>query len=1005
MPRQERPNQTTSRTPAKTGDPRLQKFIDGIETELGAFKLPGFGGEKKDSAAEIPDNLKGLTIPDFAISNLIHKGEAIEPGNPRLKTLFVVNGMSEADFNALSDADKIAQTDTLIKEQHEDFLIASQAKIADRVRTFGIEPDIMFVSPFGSEDKWSTLSVLDSIREHVTAGAFSEKEWLGNLSEKVDRLAAAHIRVEGIKALDALLEKYGVLGGLGSLKDKSDQDVKAELARLGLDLESTDAATNFLHSQFEDKATKKINVEAYAVRVVTFRDKVEGIKTNRAANEKLKFKDVRELDEGLGVVQVDSEDSLREQRSKVREVAIDVAMDKTGETKRPKVTVITDDDGKIVSVGRFAKKHKKAVIAGTVVGVAAVGFGGYAITRGGGNDVAVHQDVDATSTAQVGSIITAEYSVTATDIAIATATATAISTATETATAIPSTSPEASATAIVSTTTPDAGKSGAGDATPGAGIETAKKWSQLNQGITRYAVDRYTSLDDKIDGSIEIKIEDKDNFTKATERTLVQLGVTDSHDIASYVKFIQKQQGRNLNNVYAGDVITLNPDLVNEVAYIQRTTEISLPEKIANELLKAQIPVDDSIYNVQAPDLAVRVSAVGDATNIHITPANFESNGSGGGVQASIVVDQAGENSDEVEVVASSSLKKDKSAETDRDVTRTVTAEGDESNDGQDDQGRDEDENDDSDSKTAVATASRTVTVSPTNAASGTAIPTETSTPTPTAISTEVPATGTATSTVEATPEGCITTDVKGEFTDTGHYSENPVKGVVSNIAANKDCSDDIYVHMYGSMQVPETSGWIESQKGNHIKTIKLDVPQGTVDKPIEFTVPNTKFCWVQVDLTRDGEIKDEPRYIDNDYVFVKDTDSCLPTATATNTATSTVTFTATSTNTPEKHKKHASPTNTNTPEPTATSKATETPVPAKTVVSLPKTGDPRDEKQSWMALLALGLGVVGLGTVIRSRFAMAPAPVNNGVSAFEQRLLRLKAESEEEKKKWKESK
>ncbi len=230
---------------------------------------------------------------------------------------------------------------------------------------------------------------------------------------------------------------------------------------------------------------------------------------------------------------------------------------------------------------------------------------------------------------------------------IATATDTATSTVTATATAVPSTSPGASPTGIAPTATPDSpsGNQGGGTTTGGTVIETAKNWSQLDQGVSRLAVDRYTSPDDKIDGSIEIKIGDRDNFTKATERAFAQLGVTDPHDIASYVKFIQKQQGKNLGTVYSGDVIKLNPELVNEIAYIQRTTGISLPEKIANDLLKAQIPVDDSIHNVAgAPDLAVPVSVVGDATSTHNTPANSELTGRSRGAQASIKINQDGGN-------------------------------------------------------------------------------------------------------------------------------------------------------------------------------------------------------------------------------------------------------------------------------------------------------------------------------------------------------------------------
>lgn len=211
---------------------------------------------------------------------------------------------------------------------------------------------------------------------------------------------------------------------------------------------------------------------------------------------------------------------------------------------------------------------------------------------------------------------------------------------------------------------------------------------------------------------------------------------------------------------------------------------------------------------------------------------------------------------------------------------------------------------------------------------------TSTSTPEPTSTSTLVP-----TNTPEA---GCIDSDVKGELNDledSNHLTGRNVTGKVSNIAKNSKCSNDIFIHMYGSMKKPTGTGQnigldIESQKGNHILTQKITVPENTIDMPIQVTIPQNKFCSVQVDLTTDGVIKEEPRYIDNDFLIYVDEENCNPktsTSTPSNTPTRTVTFTATNTPVP--------PTETSTPLPTNTLVPTDTPTPRIVVMRPPDTG------------------------------------------------------------------
>ena len=146
---------------------------------------------------------------------------------------------------------------------------------------------------------------------------------------------------------------------------------------------------------------------------------------------------------------------------------------------------------------------------------------------------------------------------------------------------------------------------------------------------------------------------------------------------------------------------------------------------------------------------------------------------------------------------------------------------------------------------------------------------------------------------------GCIVTDVKGSFQYSGnHLSSNPVNGIFENIAANENCSDDIYVHIFGSNIDPETDGWFASQV--HVATQTYTIPQnGNLN--VQVSVPQSDYCWYQVDATRTSEVRIPPVYHGNDmidYVFVKNA-ACeittTPTPTATPSATPTVTVTPTS--------------------------------------------------------------------------------------------------------------
>lgn len=125
----------------------------------------------------------------------------------------------------------------------------------------------------------------------------------------------------------------------------------------------------------------------------------------------------------------------------------------------------------------------------------------------------------------------------------------------------------------------------------------------------------------------------------------------------------------------------------------------------------------------------------------------------------------------------------------------------------------------------------------------------------------------------------CINTDIKGTLEYTGnHISGNPVIAHFENIAQNQDCSNQIFIHAFGSKQEPESLGWLESQK--HVFSKTINVPKDARDFRVEIGVPNADFCWYQVEATRNPNVLIPPEYHGTDmieYVFVKDTDSCPP--------------------------------------------------------------------------------------------------------------------------------
>lgn len=118
----------------------------------------------------------------------------------------------------------------------------------------------------------------------------------------------------------------------------------------------------------------------------------------------------------------------------------------------------------------------------------------------------------------------------------------------------------------------------------------------------------------------------------------------------------------------------------------------------------------------------------------------------------------------------------------------------------------------------------------------------------------------------------CIATDLKGslQYVD-DHSASSPVHGTFDNIAQNPDCSDTVTLHVFGSNVAPSSANWLESQ--THLFSQSFEIPQGSTGFPVELNIPESGYCWYQVDATRTTEVRIPPVYHGNDmidYVFVQ---------------------------------------------------------------------------------------------------------------------------------------
>ena len=183
----------------------------------------------------------------------------------------------------------------------------------------------------------------------------------------------------------------------------------------------------------------------------------------------------------------------------------------------------------------------------------------------------------ATSTATQTATGTPNVSETQTPTEAPTKTNTSTRTATSTATVTATATPDSSGTQVVPPASPTPGTS--------PSVSHPATSGELSQEVAKFLI--------AVRGNA--KIDHKgDNFTRAIERDLAPLGITEPQDIASYVQFEQNELGKDLNLVYEGDEIVRTDDLINKEAYIWRVSDRPLSAPLVAGLEKENVPVDNT---------------------------------------------------------------------------------------------------------------------------------------------------------------------------------------------------------------------------------------------------------------------------------------------------------------------------------------------------------------------------------------------------------------------------
>ncbi len=393
-----------------------------------------------------------------------------------------------------------------------------------------------------AEDPWSVARIQAQVAELVMTGAgcLEREKWEGELERGIQSLELAHVRANGLDAIESFLRKHD-MPGLGDLHDKDEADIKAIFETAGLNRDSADAAAEYIKLAFEDKATSRVNFDKYARRVKEVCVYVEGIDGGE-----VNFEVTAKLDEVIGDVQINKDDGLRNVRDKTRGAAFGVALDtRGGKQEKIRVKTLGDLDGSVLTRG--AKKVgatvvKKPILFGTtaaLVGIAAVG-GAFLLRNDGNSERGNSTFVDDNYARPVGS----------------------------------------SNEGIEITQTVE------------AGLETPKVSGDQDQKNAFWAMD---NADGKLDDALTIEIGKGESFRDAAGRTLGEIGIDNEGDIDAYTNFIQYQRNEDLGDVDEGDVLRIEEDDLHSEAYIWRNSDRVLSDDLQRHYGKRNTPTDRSV--------------------------------------------------------------------------------------------------------------------------------------------------------------------------------------------------------------------------------------------------------------------------------------------------------------------------------------------------------------------------------------------------------------------------
>ncbi len=480
---------------------------------------------------------------------------------------------------------------SLSDEDRANFGIQVNNYVAERMADFGLEPKFDYDSPL-ENDTWEPRKLSEVIhnlvRQSVDDGAVDI--WQSNVQNAIRGLETAHIRATAVETLQTYFDKLKIPFFLSELQKESSETIASKLRDGGLGDSAIEQATAFIHSQFEDKATTRVDVEQYAADVRDFKQEVAEFE----GEESLSFEGVMDVDEAIGLIQVNKDDEpLRVIRSNLQAGSLDVAFSITGGEKiEPNRVVVTDknqekirkqkekgSDSKVIGAGKWFGRHKLITVgAAGLAGAALIGSG--VVTRSGGDNGGSNGALapepthtrTVESTPQSGFVIETQ-----------TASPTVSNTPDNAATSGPSSNLSPTPDNIPSTLTRTAVPTAS--ATPGFGqpfspsqqqpqsppvSSVAPVGAELSSKLTHeQAVDAIDLADGEKDGMLNVTISDiGSNFDNDLARILKTTGINTINEDNlfengagrwRYTLAASGGEGDKYRQVFAGDVIGVNP--------------------------------------------------------------------------------------------------------------------------------------------------------------------------------------------------------------------------------------------------------------------------------------------------------------------------------------------------------------------------------------------------------------------------------------------------------------